>query len=160
MPIDPADPLSLHPATAAIAQAGEHERRLGVLERRQFDPHEWGIELEPSRTVGAFGEPAFGTGWSAYVDPTYGTLSVQFFRTVEGIVILSGVAIAGTAQPLRIFTLPSGYRPARHVIVPSRGASDGNFNRAVQIETDGDVIGPQAAAGSALAYLDGLAFRI
>jgi hypothetical protein len=68
---------------------------------------------EPWRQVGAVGQPAFASGWSHYGEFTY--QAVGFRKDRDGIVHLRGAGTRGSNGPGTVmFTLPSGYRPARH----------------------------------------------
>ena len=72
--------------------------------------------MEPTRLVGASGQPPFLDGSSN--SPAEGPFKIQpvgFYKDHEGVVHLTGLAIVGKEKnPVEglIFTLPPGYRPA------------------------------------------------
>lgn len=97
-------------------------------------------------TVGATGEPAYETGWSA------GDLSGARFRAEpNGIIRLSG-AVDGGTPGATAFTLPEGYRPPYAVRFAS--TNDGAYDE-IRISTAGAVV-PQI--GSTEVTLDGITF--
>jgi hypothetical protein len=70
---------------------------------------------EAWRKVGAAGQPAFASGWLNFGEFTY--QAVGFRKDRDGIVHLRGAGTKGSNGPVStMFTLPSGYRPARHEV--------------------------------------------
>lgn len=77
-----------------------------------------------------------------------------YYKTTTGVVRLQGVVKSGTiGQP--IFTLPTGYRPAKTLLftVPSNGAFG-----VLEIQTDGDVIA--TTGNNTYVSLEGIQFRV
>lgn len=60
-----------------------------------------------------------GSGWTEYVDPTYGATR---YRKIGKLVQLRGLVVSSSiANP--IFTLPAGFRPSLNLIFPLSAAS-------------------------------------
>jgi hypothetical protein len=97
---------------------------------------EWsepGGGVEAWRSVGASGEPAFGSGWSNYG----GTHQVVQFRLrADGDVELRGLTTGGS-NGTSIFTLPSGYRPTEIQIFLANFA---NVGGRLDVDSSGAVI--------------------
>jgi hypothetical protein len=96
--------------------------------------------IEPAHVVGAASQPAFQNGWSASLDAADEALS--FYKDGFGIVHLQGSAAKVSPSTGTIFTLPSGYRPAKNLYFAAYG--DGGSAAYVQITSSGavNVIGP------------------
>lgn len=159
--MDPAAPILVDPAARQAAALAELRTRVGALERRQFNPSDWGIPPallapEPSRRVGNAGQPAFGAGWSHYFDPGSGTtLYVEFYKTVEGLVALQGIAgWVGAGASGTIFTLPAGYAPPRECHYPGQGTG----GAVVIVDPAGNV--RCAVSSGGIAYLNGVVWRV
>ncbi len=75
--------------------------------------------MEPTRLVGALGQPPFLDGSINAPAGELGKLGpVGFYKDHEGVVHLTGQAVVGTEtnpSPNLIFSLPPGYRPASGV---------------------------------------------
>lgn len=82
--------------------------------------------------VGDPNEPAYQNGWVEY-NTTYGGAS--FRKDVQGFVHLRGLIKNGTLNST-MFTLPVGYRPAKHIIIAVQTNSVGN---RLDIRLDGTV---------------------
>jgi hypothetical protein len=64
------------------------------------------------KTVGAAGQPGFGSGWTNYDPNTYHP--VQFMKhPLDGLIYMRGAAQANPWSPNPVFTLPAKYRPAQ-----------------------------------------------
>jgi hypothetical protein len=70
--------------------------------------------MEPTRLVGATGQPPFLDGATNYSGGPFKFGPVGFYKDHDGIVHLTGIAKVGTEGSIKglIFTLPPGYRPA------------------------------------------------
>jgi hypothetical protein len=66
------------------------------------------VPMDTWHTLGAAGEPAFGTGWAHYGG---GFQNVGFRKFPDGKVKLRGLANLASGTSTLIFTLPSGYWP-------------------------------------------------
>ncbi len=74
--------------------------------------------MEPTRLVGASGQPPFLDGSSNFEAPPFKLQPVGFYKDHDNIVHLTGTPKVGTEVnpvPGLIFTLPPGYRPASGV---------------------------------------------
>jgi hypothetical protein len=96
--------------------------------------------IEPAHVVGATNQPPFENGWSSAVAADDEGLS--FYKDGFGIVHLQGNAGNVKAGTGLIFTLPTGYRPAKNLYFAVYGS--GGSNAFVQVTSSGDVnvIGP------------------
>jgi len=96
--------------------------------------------IEPAHVVGAQNQPPFQNGWSAALGSADEGLS--FYKDGFGIVHLQGNA--GNVNPSTgtIFTLPSGYRPAKDLYLAVYGS--GGSDAFVQVTSSGavNVTGP------------------
>jgi hypothetical protein len=120
--------------------------------------------MEPTRLVGASGQPPFLDGSSNFTEPNpFGKLPpVGFFKDHDGVVHLEGVGKPGTEEhPIKglIFQLPSGDRPASGVtqLLDIGGVELLVFGSNVSLEgknVEGDVF-----ASSSIALLSGATFR-
>jgi hypothetical protein len=81
------------------------------------------IPLDTWHTLGAAGEPIFGTGWQHYAG---GFQSVGFRKFPDGRVKLRGLAFLASGTGTLIFTLPSGYWPPGYVL----STGDASFESA------------------------------
>jgi hypothetical protein len=79
--------------------------------------------MEPTRLVGASGQPPFLDGSSNLSGGEFKFGPVGFYKDHEGIVHLTGVVKVGTEGTLKglIFSLPPGYRPASGVAETALG---------------------------------------
>jgi hypothetical protein len=124
--------------------------------------------MEPTRLVGASGQPPFLDGSSNL--PAEGPFKFQpvgFYKDHEGIVHLSGVASVGKEEsPIHglLFTLPPGYRPASGVVEAFRGFEEkktifvfGSNVVVVGHDLSGDVF--TSAASEKAELLSGITFR-
>ena len=114
------------------------ERRLEILERSRGSDE-------------AFTNATYLNSWVDY-GATHN--KAGYYKTVDGVVRLQGAVKSGTiGQP--IFTLPTGYRPAKTLLVtvPSNGAFG-----IVEIQTDGDVIA--TTGNNTYVSLEGIQFRV
>lgn len=84
--------------------------------------------------IGAAGEPAWVNGWVGYSDANFGT--VQFRKTLDGMVVIRGLGTGTAATADHAFTLPTGYRPARSHIFAS--AASGIF-KELRVGPEGGV---------------------
>lgn len=92
-----------------------------------------GVIPEPWHVVGAPGEPAFQSGWTAY------NSGLAFCKMPDGTVCLKGEALAGTwTAGTTIFTLPVGYRPGWRGYFPVYMDSAPNVG-VVGVQTNGAV---------------------
>jgi hypothetical protein len=71
------------------------------------------VPMDTWHTLGAAGEPAFGTGWAHYGG---GFQNVGFRKFPDGKVKLRGLANLASGTSTLIFTLPSGYWPPGWVL--------------------------------------------
>jgi hypothetical protein len=96
--------------------------------------------IEPAHIVGATSQPAFQNGWSGSVGADDEGLS--FYKDSWGIVHLQGNAGNVNPSTNTIFTLPTGYRPAKNLYFAVYGS--GGSAAYVQIASNGNVtvIGP------------------
>lgn len=103
------------------------------------------------REVGDPGEPGFQNGW---VNFGGGFHNVGFRKTIEGEVVLRGLAKLGAPINSTVFTLPVGYRPTAQCVFAI--ASNGAFGY-MTVAATGDV---QVAGGSNVwVSLHGIRFR-
>jgi hypothetical protein len=107
---------------------------------------------EPYHEVGAPGQPPFQNGWhndNPAIQSTGG-----FYRDPLGVVHLKGTITGGSPVPFAIFTLPSGYRPTKHLCRATLmgGVAD------LCITTNGDLYEQGGTQGYFL-LLDGLTFQ-
>jgi hypothetical protein len=113
--------------------------RMRIMLDNESDQDDW-------HEVGAVGEPAFGTNWSASEDVKFirlGTLNKAYSQIV--IVGMCSKSTNSVANEV-IFTLPSGYRPAADTtfVMPHSTTNFGivvKTNGEVQIDT-GSLTGP------------------
>jgi hypothetical protein len=115
------------------------------------------VPMDPWHTVGAVGEPAFGTNWSTYTAGVYAP--VGFKKDPLGRVHLRGVLLSAVAQTANAgttaFQLPNGYRPPYRVLLD---ATETIGQKSLVINPDGTITSGMAlAAGNGL-LLDGLYF--
>jgi len=96
--------------------------------------------IEPAHVVGAASQPPFQNGWSSTLDAADEGLS--FYKDGFGVVHLQGSAGNVTPNAGTIFTLPSGYRPAKNLYLAVYG--EGGSAAYIQITSAGDVnvVGP------------------
>jgi hypothetical protein len=69
------------------------------------------VIMDPWHLVGAAGEPAFAALWANFNASNDGT--VGFRKTPDGKVQIKGIAQISAGGGATVFTLPTGYRPAR-----------------------------------------------
>jgi hypothetical protein len=92
--------------------------------------------LEAAHVVGAAGQPAFQNGWG--VPGFAGDEAASFYKDPWGIVHLQGnVARSGGATTGAMFTLPTGYRPAKSLFFAAYG--NGSTIAFVDVQADGTV---------------------
>jgi hypothetical protein len=96
--------------------------------------------IEPAHVVGGTNQPPFQNGWSSTLGADDEGLS--FYKDGFGIVHLQGSAGNAKLSTGTIFTLPSGYRPAKDLYLAVYGS--GGSAAYVQVTSSGDVnvIGP------------------
>lgn len=114
-------------------------RRLEILERSRGSDE-------------AYTDASYLNSWVSYNTTTHN--KAGYYKTTTGVVRLQGVVKSGTiGQP--IFTLPTGYRPAKTLLftVPSNGAFG-----VLEIQTDGDVIA--TTGNNTYVSLEGIQFRV
>lgn len=114
------------------------ERRLEILERSRASDE-------------AYTDATYLNSWVDY-GATHN--KAGYYKTLDSVVRLQGVVKSGTiGQP--IFTLPTGYRPAKTLLftVPSNGAFG-----VLEIQTDGDVIA--TTGNNTYVSLEGIQFRV
>lgn len=114
------------------------ERRLEILERSRASDE-------------AYTDATYLNSW---VDYGVTHNKAGYYKTLDSVVRLQGVVKSGTiGQP--IFTLPTGYRPAKTLLftVPSNGAFG-----VLEIQTDGDVIA--TTGNNTYVSLEGIQFRV
>lgn len=100
----------------------------------------WDTGLVPVGTSTPWEAVTYQNGWSDYSSSWQG---VRYRRTAEHLVIIQGLAGAGTqSSGTPIFTLPVGFRPGNDLLMPTQ--AQGNDAR-VRITADGEV---QAFSGS------------
>jgi S-layer homology domain len=111
-------------------------------------------QSEAFHIVGTAGEPPFQNGWHNYGN---GYSQTGFFKDALGIVHLKGTLFGGNGQTA--FTLPEGYRPAEHLILP---AGSGDVIAASLVIFAEGQLGPFCASGfnNCTVGLDGLSFRV
>ena len=102
-------------------------------------------ELEPVHYVGTLREPTFDSGCENY-DPKEKE-SIGFYKDPFGIVHLVGRG-KGCSPGGNVFTLPSGFRPAKYQVFT-------NQSEEIQVGPTGEVICYLSAGPS----LDGITFR-
>src|SRR4051812_22380129 len=108
------------------------------------------VTMDPWHSVGAAGEPAFGTGWSN-LGGAYNT--VAFRKFPDGTVKLRGMlTAAGGVQP-NTFVLPVGYRPPKVVLCDT--IADGAQSR-LDIQPTGEV--QRAGGTNGYISLEGIEF--
>jgi hypothetical protein len=98
---------------------------------------------EAWRQVGAVGQPAFASGWLNFGEFTY--QAVGFRKDRDGIVHLRGAGTKGSNAPRStMFTLPSGYRPARHEVFAAASTNGAGAQAPsggiVDVYPDGSVV--------------------
>jgi hypothetical protein len=81
----------------------------------------------------------------------------SYFRDPWGIVHLAGVARKCTPPNNTVFTLPAGFRPARHVLTLAYYTSPGATQ--LEINADGAIVTSGSLANGALVSLDSVSFR-
>jgi hypothetical protein len=101
-------------------------------------------ELEPVHYVGTPGEPGFGPGCENFEPKNFE--SVGFYKDSFGVVHLVGMGKFCSAG--NVFTLPSGYRPAKTQVFTDQSEEIG-------VSPEGQVV----VYGSTAPELDGIAFR-
>jgi len=96
--------------------------------------------IEPAHFTGAANQPVFQNGWSSALGADDEPLS--FYKDTWGVVHFQGNAGNVNASTSTIFTLPTGYRPAKNLYFAVYGA--GGSAAYVQVASSGDVtvIGP------------------
>jgi hypothetical protein len=88
-----------------------------------------------AKVVGSAGAPAYASGWEGVGS---GDESASFYKDALGVVHLQGNAeTSGPAATGRIFTLPTGYRPAGNLYFEVYGNS--GVAGQIQIKADGSV---------------------
>lgn len=85
-----------------------------------------------SFTSDLFTDANLAGNWTCYSGTTYPCPS--FTRTTAGVVVLRGLVKNGTGT---ITTLPAGFRPDKHLILPA--LSTGNAPARIDVNTDGTV---------------------
>lgn len=91
---------------------------------------------------------------NSWVNYGSGYTDAQYFKDQFGVVHLRGLVKSGTVGTVPIFTLPVGYRPGKHHLIPA--CSNSSYGQ-VNIETNGEV---WAQVGSNIWFsLDGVSFR-
>ena len=113
------------------------------------------IAPENWHEVGAAGEPGFQNSWA---NAGGGFSTAAFYKDSTGIVHLKG-NLSNAADDTVAFTLPVGYRPSQGLFMPAAGAPAPVAANLV-IQSDGDAIPTCAGAGSCIAGIDGLTFRV
>ncbi|MGH2961515.1 MAG: hypothetical protein ACRDL3_04880 [Solirubrobacterales bacterium] len=83
--------------------------------------------------------------------------SVAFYRDPLGIVHLKGQIRDGT-NGTAVFTLPAGYRPAKHLLLPFTNLGGTNQAANLTVTPDGRVTA-FCAGGCVEAGMDGVTFR-
>jgi hypothetical protein len=108
-------------------------------------------EVEPYHEVGTPGEPGFQNGWVNF--GSYAA-TAAFCRDPFDVVHLKGILPTSSGDAQTAFTLPTAYRPAQDLFLPSTGY----LNAGVTIEPIGGV---RASCGASPCNitLDGLSFR-
>lgn len=123
---------------------------------RRCDTNRWGEWIQVVTTGSDTGWKTANllNNWRHYQE--YG--SVQFSKSIDGIVHFKGVATGGKAtKETAILTLPEGYRPKGQLYV---FAMNNDFNPAsLSISTDGRVIVKQNVDSSWLGF-DNISFKI
>ena len=123
---------------------------------RRCDTNRWGEWIQVVTTGSDTGWKTANllNNWRHYQE--YG--SVQFSKSIDGIVHFKGVATGGkTTKETAILTLPEGYRPKGQLYV---FAMNNDFNPAsLSIATDGRVIVKQNVDSSWLGF-DNISFKI
>lgn len=123
---------------------------------RRCDTNRWGEWIQVVTTGSDTGWKTANllNSWRHYQE--YG--SVQFSKSIDGIVHFKGVATGGnTTKETAILTLPEGYRPKGQLYV---FAMNNDFNPAsLSIATDGRVIVKQNVDSSWLGF-DNISFKI
>lgn len=123
---------------------------------RRCDTNRWGEWIQVVTTGSDTGWKTANllNSWRHYQE--YG--SVQFSKSVDGIVHFKGVATGGkTTKETAILTLPEGYRPKEQLYV---FAMNNDFNPAsLSIATDGRVVIKQNVDSSWLGF-DNISFKI
>lgn len=76
--------------------------------------------------------PTLNSGYAAYDEPTFGAIR---YRKIGKLVEVTGLLEDGTVGV--VFTLPTGYRPSRHVVGIARN-NNGNDMR-LDVKSNGDV---------------------
>ena len=124
--------------------------------------------VEPTRLVGASGQPPFLDGSSNLSGGgPFSFQQVGFYKDHEGIVHLIGTATVGSEEPVihgLLFTLPPGYRPASGTVEVFRGFEENTtifvFGSNMVVagkELSGDVVSSSKAGK--VAVLSGDTFR-
>ena len=135
-------------------------------------PSDFAAAPEPVRLIGAGGQPLFQNGATASGGAD---LAPGFWKDGSGVVHLQGaVSTPAGLDPVVVFTLPEGYRPAGRVryVVPAAPSAPGT----IEIDADGTVetLDRPGACGSSphpdgtvetltageTNHLDGIAFRV
>lgn len=123
---------------------------------RRCDTNRWGewIQVVTARSDTGWKTANLLNSWRHYQE--YG--SVQFSKSIDGIVHFKGVATGGnTTKETAILILPEGYRPKGQLYV---FAMNNGFNPAsLSIATDGRVIVKQNVDSSWLGF-DNISFKI
>ena len=123
---------------------------------RRCDTNRWGEWIQVVTTGSDTGWKTANllNNWRHYQE--YG--SVQFSKSIDGIVHFKGVATGGkTTKETAVLTLPEGYRPKGQLYV---FAMNNDFNPAsLSIATDGRVIVKQNVDSSWLGF-DNISFKI
>lgn len=123
---------------------------------RRCDTNRWGEWIQVVTTGSDTGWKTANllNSWRHYQE--YG--SVQFSKSVDGIVHFKGVATGGkTTKETAILTLPEGYRPKEQLYV---FAMNNDFNPAsLSIATDGRIVIKQNVDSSWLGF-DNISFKI
>lgn len=170
MAIDPLAPFPTDPAAKTAADLAEARRRVAALERRQFDPSNWGLAagaLAPQfvpqwHYLGAVGEPAYAAEFTSAIGAVSGQpWPLGFWKDPFGMVHMTGTAqrVSGTGDSDPVTTLPVGYRPDPANEAHPVGARNLLSVGPIVVLPTGEVSVPGLATAGWVQYFDGASFR-
>ena len=118
-----------------------------------FNPNYIEVVDEGVGTKGVFKTPTFENSWTNASNTAY--QFARFVKRDEGDVLLEGVLASGTMTgDTTMFTLPTGFRPAKRVIFITTTLTSGDVfgSAVVRVDPDGTVRMRNASTGGSELY--------
>lgn len=110
------------------------------------------LDLKANKSQESWTAATLQNGWSNFGS---GYQAARFFKDELGVVHLEGL-VAGGSLGAAVFTLPAGYRPSAHLILPVANA---NYYGEVTINSSGQVVS-WGGGNSNWLSLSGISFRV